>query len=109
MRAKNDLIGGAQRGGKIKSFNLLIFRYSLWFGFDNTRTKIRRLVMKRKSVIVISTVVMSFLFLTGVTPSAQEEAEEIELITNLLIFLSVFALHHSMVINPLFSLAICFI
>jgi len=37
--------------------------------------------MKRKSVIVILTVVMSFLFLTGVTPSAQEEAEEMELIT----------------------------
>jgi plastocyanin len=37
--------------------------------------------MKRKSLIVISTVVMSFLFLTGVTPSAQEEAEEMELIT----------------------------
>ena len=37
--------------------------------------------MKRKSVMVIMIVVMSFLFLTGVTPSAQEEAEEIELIT----------------------------
>jgi len=46
-----------------------------------TQRKIRRLVMKRKSLIVISTVVMSFLFLTGVTPSAQEEAEEMELIT----------------------------
>ena len=37
--------------------------------------------MKRKSVMVIITVVMGFLFLTGVTPSAQEEAEEMELIT----------------------------
>jgi plastocyanin len=37
--------------------------------------------MKRKSVMVIMIVVMLFLFLTGVTPSAQEEAEEIELIT----------------------------
>ena len=37
--------------------------------------------MKRKRVMVIITVVISFLFLTGVTPSAQEEAEEIELIT----------------------------
>ena len=39
--------------------------------------------MKRKSVMVIITVVMSFLFLTGVTPSAQEEAEEMELITKI--------------------------
>ena len=37
--------------------------------------------MKRKSVLVFITVVMGFLFLTGVTPSAQEEAEEMELIT----------------------------
>ena len=45
------------------------------------RTQIRSLVMKRKSAMVIITVVMSHLFLTGVTPSAQEAAEEMELIT----------------------------
>jgi plastocyanin len=37
--------------------------------------------MKRKSVTVVVTMVMSFLLHSGVSPSAQQEAEEMELIT----------------------------